>query len=411
MPPKTRKTRNGLPPSKTISIPQKPSDDRPSSNGSVNQDQLHHHSTNSFAILNSNEINDDESHQVKNPPSFPHANSRSQTTGTSDDQPKPSSATSFTSIDNYMTSYASVTKKNIEQPSDSQPSLDDRFHSVLQMIQMQQTQMNNSDSANKLRYDQLDSTTSFISNQLKHQTESTNAILQQLGTQNNALSGLITSSKHPSVTSHMNKDQSCLQPSSFPKVEQNNHDNSVTSPHDCPTDSRFHKPTTENTTSSTSDPSIPTNQPHKLTNQNFSTSNIFGSNEFALACSSKIKFSEIESSLKTKKLKDDSDLQMERFYSGIIRSVCYAFESGLNIVPSFLDLNPDINFEEIFLHDLVGSNFFKCRQVFNRIGEIIKDRMVSNDCISHDCCPKAFIVIKANPVLTGWELLEKLLCA
>lgn len=37
--------------------------------------------------------------------------------------------------------------------------------------------------------------------------------------------------------------------------------------------------------------------------------------------------------------------------------------------------------------------------------------MVSTDCISPSLSPKTYIVIKANPVLTGWELLTKILKA
>jgi hypothetical protein len=96
----------------------------------------------------------------------------------------------------------------------------------------------------------------------------------------------------------------------------------------------------------------------------------------------------------------------------IIRSICYAFElGGITFLPSFLDLDTSIDFEHLFLHDLLGSNLRKCRQIFLRIGEVIKDRLTNEDCILSTTSPKAKIIIQSNPTTDGWTLLEKLLRA
>jgi hypothetical protein len=49
-----------------------------------------------------------------------------------------------------------------------------------------------------------------------------------------------------------------------------------------------------------------------------SSNNIFGSNEFAVACAGKIKFSKMENTLKTKKLENDTIEKLEKFYSQIL---------------------------------------------------------------------------------------------
>jgi hypothetical protein len=326
-------------------------------------------SSNSFAILNDdiNDFPDDNNHQVKDPPTFPHANARSQSLTQVDmnEPTKPSSASSYTSIDCYMGSYANATKRNLprdSQPNDDSPtspvSLDDRFHSVLRMIQLQQTQMTNADTANKIRYNQLDSTTSLISRQLE---ESNKNIMKQLGSQNNVLNELITSSMSSSGHPTGTKQHQSTSSIPTPKIEPTDMSKGPDPTHDCPTVPTTHMSNPSNKVHSLEQQ---TDSTHKFSNHQGSP-NIFGTNKFSLACTGKIKFSEIESSLKTKQLKDDSDIQMERFYSGLIQSICYVFESGLNIIPSFLNLDKNINFKKIFLHNLIGSNLQKCRQIYN----------------------------------------------
>jgi hypothetical protein len=325
MPPKTRKNRSGLPSTKTI-LPPNPSDDRPSSHDSTHHDTIRSHSTNSFAIFSEDKsiTNDDESHQVKDPPSFPHANARSQPSTTTDphDSNKPSSTSSYASIDNYMTSYASVAKRNLDpkmhsptdpssnQSPDHNHSLDDRFRSVLGMIEMQQTQLSNADKANTLRYNHLDTTTSFITTQLDQQKQSTQMILKQLDSQNSVLNNLISSSMNQSHKIAPSSNQSCDDTKLTTKVEAVDAHQSVIPTNDSLFGSCDHKPS--NGSHPHSDTHSVGHEPtHKVPHLPTTSTNIFGSNEFALACSGKIKFSEIESSLKTKKLNNDTDIQME----------------------------------------------------------------------------------------------------
>jgi hypothetical protein len=274
-------------------------------------------------------------------------------------------------------------------------SLDQRFHSMLQMIQLQQQQQQQqqlaySSDASDLRYTQLDNTTTHIHQEIEQQSASSHKILERLDSHHSAINDLIHSKEvplaplpsHDSVKDTANQNVRPLSPPFF--TSHSHHPGSQYTIPPCRTDCpsplhKFHQPSPK-----------PSN-------------NIFGSNVFALACSGKIQYSVIEMALKTKVLIDDSTLQLERFYSGIVCTMCYAFESGLDILPPFIDLDQNLDSESLFLNNLVGSNLTKCCQVFLRISEIIKDRFNMVECILSAQCPKAAIVINANPVLGGWD--------
>jgi hypothetical protein len=390
MPAKTRKHRSdsvNLKPPK----PMKSSSERPLSSGKNYAEATAHPrpSANSFAPLSTDVDIDASSKADDDPDDFPPLSSFDRAN-------KPSSAPAL-----------SVNNSELSNPPSQHPyadalqktptiSLDDRFQSMLQMIQLQQQQLTHSSDASDLRYRQLDNTTTRIHQEIERQSASSTKILERLNSHHSAINHLIHSKEHSiaplpshdSINNAVNQNVRPLSPPVFATHSHHQNHEFTIPPHGIKTQSPTHKA------------SPPSTKP---------SNNIFGSNIFALACSGKIKYSAIETALKTKVLVDDSTLQLERFYSGVIRAVCYAFENGLDILPPFIDLDQNLDFESLFLNNLVGSNLTKCRQVFLRIGEILKDRFNMIDCISKEKCPKAAIVINANPVLGGWDIFEKLL--
>ena len=81
---------------------------------------------------------------------------------------------------------------------------------------------------------------------------------------------------------------------------------------------------------------IPRSSPRSL------GSALFGQNEFSLAMTHKVKLINLGTSIKNVPLKGDHVLDMEEFYSGIIRSVNSSFETTLTFLPDFMSLTPNI---------------------------------------------------------------------
>ncbi len=140
------------------------------------------------------------------------------------------------------------------------------------------------------------------------------------------------------------------------------------------------------------------------------TKNMFGQNKFSLVCSEKrIKYADMMSYLKDKKLSDDSEFQLERLYNSICRSLAYAFQRHIDFMPVFRKLDKTTCFRHVFLRGLHDATLATCESVFDRLGENIKDILTSTNCISESQAPKAFDVISTNNILDGWDLLRKLL--
>ena len=141
------------------------------------------------------------------------------------------------------------------------------------------------------------------------------------------------------------------------------------------------------------------------------SSTIFGQNSFSLLITgaSKIKYMSMETHLKSKVLENDSVIELEKLYSSILMAISFVFETDISFVPSFQMLTRDIDFETVFLTNLVGTTHSKCFSIFTRLGSILKGCLISSTCISSVRSPKAAIVVRANPLLSGWNLLEKLL--
>jgi hypothetical protein len=278
---------------------------------------------------------------------------------------------------------------------DRSPPISSQIQSLFELIRLQQTQIQNNDNAQSLR--------------MKKITDSTDWIAKSVETQNKAIAEI------------MKKNHSPLPTSQF--ENSTNHNKSDSNPTDFEDYSIGESPNPICDHTSTSAPNPPTSLPQpkiksnpdhnhfsKHTNDS-SQNSLFNNNEFAIACNGKIKFIAIETALQKRCLENDSIQKIELFYSGLIRSVCYGFEYGLTIFPSFQELTSTIDFNLICTNGLVGSSYNKSTQIFRRIGDIIKDRLTSDECISTTKCPKARLVIDSNPTAPGWTLLEKLLCA
>lgn len=139
---------------------------------------------------------------------------------------------------------------------------------------------------------------------------------------------------------------------------------------------------------------------------------IFGQNNFSLLVTgaTKIKYMSMETHLKSKVLENDTVNELEKLYTSIIMAVSFVFEMDASFLPTYNMLNRDIDFADIFLTNLVGNTLSKCESVYSRLGSILKSCLTSTTCISTSRSPKAALIIRANSLLSGWKLLEKLLC-
>ena len=136
----------------------------------------------------------------------------------------------------------------------------------------------------------------------------------------------------------------------------------------------------------------------------------FNSNHFILVLDNvlKIKYGAIETSLTKRQLDDDSNQSMKKLYESIIRSLNIGFSTDLYFLPTFDTLSSTISFSNYFLTGLIGSNYDKAMNVFNQLGQLIKDRISHHECVDKIKCPKAYLIIHTYLQLNGWELLEKL---
>ena len=133
-------------------------------------------------------------------------------------------------------------------------------------------------------------------------------------------------------------------------------------------------------------------------------------NQFSIAMTnSSIKFDKIETYLSSKTLIDDSAEALKTIYSSIVRSIAYGFACQLSIMPSFHDLDRNIRFEPLFLNGLFSDNLSRAKTVYDQIGEILLDFLKSDTTITESKAPEAFTIVKANPFVSGWELLETIL--
>ena len=96
------------------------------------------------------------------------------------------------------------------------------------------------------------------------------------------------------------------------------------------------------------------------------------------------------------------------FYEGVVRAINLGFQTQFTFIPTFQDLRSNTSFEDLFLGNLFGINLKKAKSSFVILGQLIRDRLRQDTCISDSTAPKAAVVISSYPQSTGWELLELL---
>ena len=122
----------------------------------------------------------------------------------------------------------------------------------------------------------------------------------------------------------------------------------------------------------------------------------------------KIKYSSIETSLSKCALDDDSNQSMQKLYESIIRSLNIGFSTMLHFLAAFENIDSTLWFKTYFLNGLISSNFDKEFNIFTQLGQIIKDRLMHNECVSKSQCPKAYLIHHSYFWLDSWQLLETL---
>ena len=151
--------------------------------------------------------------------------------------------------------------------------------------------------------------------------------------------------------------------------------------------------------------------PHKMAEPHDDNGNIFNQNEFSLVITetTKLKFSQMQNYLKDKSLEDETAQSFESFYTHILMGISFIFDSSMNILPHFTDLNKHINFRHVFLHNLIDSTKERCEAVFSKIGSILKMFLLSTTTISTSKTPSVDAIIRAYKHIDGWTILEKIL--
>ena len=138
--------------------------------------------------------------------------------------------------------------------------------------------------------------------------------------------------------------------------------------------------------------------------------NMFGMNSMSLVANDKIKFNDIINYMEKVSLASDTAKAMEKFYDGITLAVNVGFQFNVTFLPSFEELDSEIDFEDIFLGDIRGTtSYTSVRQIYKRLSDIIKKRFESPDCFSKSKCPLAYRIIESHSDEDGWELLCTLL--
>lgn len=106
---------------------------------------------------------------------------------------------------------------------------------------------------------------------------------------------------------------------------------------------------------------------------------LFGMNAFSLAANERIKFNDIINYMDKVTLPSDSAKSMKEFYSSITLAVNVGFqEYNLKFLPSFDELNSDIDFEEIFLGDIRGTESMISINVVDQSSVNMNYNMVRN---------------------------------
>ncbi len=165
----------------------------------------------------------------------------------------------------------------------------------------------------------------------------------------------------------------------------------------------FHHPTDRIKTAGTMD------KGHKTSS--WTKTPIFNSNPFyiIIADNAKIKYENIVSHFSKLKLKDDSYQSLEDLYIGIFTSIGIGLSATPSFVPKFASLDKNTSFFDVFLSNLHGLPFDRAFAVYEVLGQYIKTRLRSTDCISPNSAPLAYDVVHPLKNYDGWSLFEELI--
>ena len=139
--------------------------------------------------------------------------------------------------------------------------------------------------------------------------------------------------------------------------------------------------------------------------------NQFNQNSFSLLVSGapKLKFSSMQTYLKDKALANETAQAFEELYTHINMGVSFIFDNSVNVLPPFQQLDKDINFSQILLHNLCSNTYEKCLAVFQKIGSLLKLYILSSTFLLPSTAPNVETIRKANISQDGWTILEAIL--
>ena len=85
------------------------------------------------------------------------------------------------------------------------------------------------------------------------------------------------------------------------------------------------------------------------------------------------------------------------------------FDVDVYNLPTFEELDSNIEFQHLFLHNLIGSDYDCVKKFYDRIGEKLKKYFIDSNVISNDTCPRAYTITILYKPLSGWIILTNLL--
>ena len=272
--------------------------------------------------------------------------------------------------------------KKVNSTLATRPFSDKQEDSVLQMILDKMNSL-------ELEIQSIKNVKPSRSCQSSHKSSNTNKIDVSTQESVNAIPHKIDTSKIPIRA----KSASGLQGSN---VSSDHHDNAST----CSSHKQMHsRPTNANH-----------RHQHELSNPNLSH-NMFGQNIFSVIVhnATKFKYEKFQNYLNNVTITEETTQSLEVFYTHLCMALSFVFEDQhTELLPAFEQLDRNINFQEIFLDNLFGPTREKCYSVFSKIGSLLKIYLLSSTFIKSDKCPRIKTVLKANKLLNGWTILEKI---
>jgi hypothetical protein len=180
------------------------------------------------------------------------------------------------------------------------------------------------------------------------------------------------------------------------------------------TDVNFNDNSTQNQDNQTTNNTSTINlnmTPSSFLQNSTSQDNTLGQNEFSqiVTTANKIRYSDMESSLKNCYLMSDSQHHLKLMYNNITKSIAFALGKEVTLFPNYTTLDRNVNFKHLLLSSITGSDLLTSMTVFNRLGTIIHSFITSTNIVSSERSPLAYDVMITYSLLDGWSLLQQLL--